>query len=376
MIGPGKQIAHYLVVERLGQGGMGVVYKARDTHLDRFVALKVLPPERVADPERKRRFVLEAKSASALNHPNIVHIYDIANVDGLDYIAMELVEGKTLGDVIGKQGLRTDQVLKYGLQVADALAKSHAAGIIHRDLKPNNIMVTDAGLVKVLDFGLAKLAEPSTDEFAETRTAAAPHTEEGTIVGTVAYMSPEQAQGKPVDARSDVFSLGAVLYEMAMGKQAFARDSRLDTLTAILRDQPAPMPTTIPAGLRAVIQHCLVKEAAQRYQQATEVRAALEVIQDTSSGRMAGHESVRPTPTQARAPAGTYCPAPHFHFFRVPSLPHFFPRRQHDRLRKYRERRAPNLDQEPGRGRACPDYFRRCAVGTASLVPEERSDRV
>ena len=291
MIGPGKQIAHYLVVERLGQGGMGVVYKARDTHLDRFVALKVLPPERVADPERKRRFVLEAKSASALNHPNIVHIYDIANVDGLDYIAMELVEGKTLGDVIGKFGLRTDQVLKYGLQIADALAKSHAAGIIHRDLKPNNIMVTDAGLVKVLDFGLAKLAEPSTDEFAETRTAAAPHTEEGTIVGTVAYMSPEQAQGKPVDARSDVFSLGAVLYEMAMGKQAFARDSRLDTLTAILRDQPAPLPTTVPTGLRSVIQRCLVKEAAQRYQQASEVRATLEVIQDTSSDQVAGHET-------------------------------------------------------------------------------------
>src|SRR5437660_3849664 len=160
----GKSIAHYLVVERLGQGGMGVVYKARDTHLDRSVALKVLPPDRVADPERKRRFALEAKAASALNHPNIVHIYDIANADGIDYIAMELVEGKTLGDAIGRLGLRTDQVLKYGLQIADALAKSHAAGIIHRDLKPNNIMVTDAGLVKVLDFGLAKLTEVSADE--------------------------------------------------------------------------------------------------------------------------------------------------------------------------------------------------------------------
>ena len=290
----GKQIAHYLVVEKLGEGGMGVVYKARDTHLDRFVALKVLPPERVADPERKRRFVLEAKSASALNHPNIVHIYDIANADGIDYIAMELVEGRTLGDTIGRLGLRTDQVLKYGIQVADALAKSHAAGIIHRDLKPNNIMVTDAGLVKVLDFGLAKLAEASTDEFADTQTAAAPdlrHTEEGMIVGTVAYMSPEQAQGKPLDARSDVFSFGAVLYEMTTGKPAFARDSRLATLTAILRDQPEPMPATAPAGLRAVIHRCLVKEAAQRYQQASEVRATLEVIQDTSSGRMAANES-------------------------------------------------------------------------------------
>lgn len=290
----GKQIAHYLVVERLGEGGMGVVYKARDTHLDRFIALKVLPSERVTDPERKRRFVLEAKSASALNHPNIVHIYDIADADGIDYIAMELVEGKTMGDAIGRLGLRTDQVLKYGLQVADALAKSHAAGIIHRDLKPNNIMVTEGGLVKVLDFGLAKLAETSTDEFADTRTAAAPdsrHTEEGMIVGTVAYMSPEQAQGKPVDARSDVFSFGAVLYEMTTGKQAFARDSRLTTLTAILRDQPEPMPATAPAGLRAVIHRCLAKEAAQRYQQASEVRAALEVIQDTSSDQIPAQES-------------------------------------------------------------------------------------
>jgi Tol biopolymer transport system component/tRNA A-37 threonylcarbamoyl transferase component Bud32 len=290
----GKQVAHYLVVERLGQGGMGVVYKARDTHLDRFVALKVLPPDRVADPERKRRFVLEAKAASALNHPNIVHIYDIANADGIDYIAMELVEGKTLGDAIGRLGLRTDQVLKYGLQIADALAKSHAAGIIHRDLKPTNIMVTDAGLVKVLDFGLAKLTEASADEFAETRSTAAMdahHTDEGMIVGTVAYMSPEQAQGKAVDARSDVFSLGAVLYEMVTGKPAFSRDSRLATLTAILRDQPAPMPATVPAGLRSVIHRCLVKEAAQRYQQATEVRATLEVIQDTSSDQMSAQAS-------------------------------------------------------------------------------------
>jgi serine/threonine protein kinase len=293
----GKQIAHYLVIERLGQGGMGVVYKARDTHLDRFVALKVLPPERVADPERKRRFVLEAKSASALNHPNIVHIYDIATVDGIDYIAMELVEGRTLGDVIGTLGLRTDQVLKYGLQLADALAKSHAAGIVHRDLKPANIMVTDAGLVKVLDFGLAKLAESYADQSAETRTAAgadSPHTQEGMIVGTVAYMSPEQAQGQPVDARSDVFSLGVVLYEMTTGKQAFARDSRLATLTAILRDPPPPLPPAVPTGLRAVIQRCLAKEVAQRYQQASEVRAALEIIQHTSSDQIPAHDNGTP----------------------------------------------------------------------------------
>src|SRR3954447_11084438 len=140
----GKTIGHYIVVDRLGEGGMGIVYKARDTHLDRFVALKVLPPEKVSDPERKRRFVQEAKAASALNHPNIVHIYDIASDNGIDYIAMELIEGRTLADLIGERVLRTDQVLKYGVQVADALAKSHGAGIIHRDLKPGNIMVTEA----------------------------------------------------------------------------------------------------------------------------------------------------------------------------------------------------------------------------------------
>ncbi len=300
----GKSVAHYLVVDRLGQGGMGVVYKARDTHLDRFVALKVLPPEKVADPERKRRFVQEAKAASALNHPNIVHIYDIANVDGVDYIAMELVEGRTLADLIGERGLRTDQVLKYGIQVADALAKSHAAGIIHRDLKPTNLMVTESGLVKVLDFGLAKLAERSADEFAPTRTVRAEdlRTEEGTIVGTLAYMSPEQAEGKPVDARSDIFSFGAVLYEMVTGRQAFLRESRLSTLTAILRDQPAPLPPEVPPGLRSVINHCLVKEPAQRYQQATEIRAALEVIRDTSSEQQATRESgPQAAPAKGRA---------------------------------------------------------------------------
>src|SRR5260370_6708332 len=208
----GTWIAHYVVVERLGQGGMGVVYKARDTHLDRFVALKVLPPERVADPERKRRFVQEAKAASALNHPNIVHIYDIAKDGEIDYIAMELIEGRTLANLIGQQGLRTDQILKYGTQVADALAKSHAAGVIHRDLKPGNIMVTESGLVKVLDFGLAKLAEsPVRGELAATATIAvsgSPHTSEGAIVGTVSFMSPEQAEGKEIDARSDIFSFG------------------------------------------------------------------------------------------------------------------------------------------------------------------------
>uniref|UniRef100_Q020S4 Serine/threonine protein kinase n=1 Tax=Solibacter usitatus (strain Ellin6076) TaxID=234267 RepID=Q020S4_SOLUE len=302
----GKSIAHYLVVERLGQGGMGVVYKARDSHLDRFVALKVLPPERVADPERKRRFVQEAKAASALNHPNIIHIYDIAKDGDIDYIAMELIEGRTLASVIGQRGLRTEQILKYGTQVADALAKSHGAGVIHRDLKPTNIMVTDAGLIKVLDFGLAKLADNATDEFAPTRTVRADeiHTEDGTVMGTLAYMSPEQAQGKQVDGRSDIFSLGAVLYEMAAGRSAFWRDSRASTMAAILRDDPVPLPAEVGAGLRGVIGRCLVKEPSERYQQATEVRAALEAIRDSSTEQTAAPATRRRRPRLAWLAAG------------------------------------------------------------------------
>ena len=220
----GRTILHYEIVETLGRGGMGVVYKARDTHLDRFVAIKVLPPEKVADPDRKRQFVQEAKAASALNHPNIVHIYDIAEADGIQFIAMEYVPGKTLDQMIGRKGLRLNETLKYAVQIADALAKAHSAGIIHRDLKPSNVMVTTDGLVKVLDFGLAKLTERTSGELGETATMQAdekPETAEGAVVGTIAYMSPEQAEGKVVDARSDLFSMGSLFYEMITGRRAF-----------------------------------------------------------------------------------------------------------------------------------------------------------
>ena len=210
----GRTTLHYQIVENLGCGGMGVVYKARDAHLDRFVAIKVLPPEKVADPERMRRFVQEAKAASALNHPNIIHIYDIAETDSVLFIAMEYVAGKTLDQLIGRKGLRLNETLRYAIQIADALVKAHVAGIVHRDLKPSNVMVTADGLVKVVDFGLAKLTVPASGELEATRTVKAgekPDTEEGAIVGTVAYMSPEQAEGKKVDARSDMFSFGSLL---------------------------------------------------------------------------------------------------------------------------------------------------------------------
>src|SRR5438445_6646548 len=206
----GRTILHYQIVETLGRGGMGVVYKARDTHLDRFVAIKVLPPEKIADAERKRRFVQEAKAASALNHPNIITIHDIASENGIDFIAMEYVPGRTLDELINWKGLRLNEALKCAVQIADALAKAHAAGIIHRDLKPSNIMIDDHGLVKLLDFGLAKLTEAIAQAEADPTRTLRPATEAGTILGTFAYSAPEQIDGKPVDTRSDIFSFGAV----------------------------------------------------------------------------------------------------------------------------------------------------------------------
>ncbi|NWF83862.1 MAG: serine/threonine protein kinase, partial [Bryobacteraceae bacterium] len=201
----GRRILHYEVVERLGQGGMGVVYKARDTHLDRFVAIKMLPEDKVGDAERRRRFVREAKAASALQHANIVTIHDIAKSDGFDCIVMEHVEGKTLDALIPGGGMRLGETLKIATQVADALAAAHEKGIVHRDLKPANIMVRPDGTVKILDFGLAKLAEPASASPEDETRSMSVLTEAGAVVGTAAYMSPEQAEGRAVDGRSDIF---------------------------------------------------------------------------------------------------------------------------------------------------------------------------
>ena len=276
---------------------MGVVYRARDTHLDRSVAIKVLPPSALADPERKIRFVHEAKAASALSHPNIVTIHDIDTIvsDGqaIDYIAMEYVAGKTLDQLIGRKGLRITEVLKYGSQIADALAAAHAAGIVHRDLKPANIMVTDSGVVKLLDFGLAKLTEPpETDVFAATESVKleSPETEHGTILGTVAYMSPEQAEGHRVDGRSDIFSFGAVLYEMATGRRPFSGDSKLSTLASILHQEPPPAVSSgepVPRELERIIARCLKKNAQRRWQSMADVRIALEEFrEELDSGQL------------------------------------------------------------------------------------------
>ncbi len=303
----GKTLGHYQITEKLGEGGMGVVYKAHDTHLDRIVAIKVLPPERIADPERKRRFIQEAKAASALNHPNIVTIHDIDQAEGVDFIAMEHVAGKTLDRLIGRKGLRLSEALGYAAQIADALAKAHSAGIVHRDLKPTNIMVNEDGVVKVLDFGLAKLTEQvEGDQFASTVTVDAegrPITEEGVIVGTVAYMSPEQAEGKRVDARSDIFSLGSVFYEMVTGQKAFQGTSKISTLSAILHEEPKPVSgitPAIPIDFERLINRCLRKDPARRFQYVADVKVELdELKEDSDSGRL------QPAPARARqfAPA-------------------------------------------------------------------------
>jgi len=289
----GQTISHYQVLEKLGEGGMGVVYKAKDTHLGRLVAIKVLPAERVANPERKRRFIQEAKAASALNHPNIVTIHDIAFEDGRDFIVMEYVAGKTLDQLIGRKGLKLSETLKYSIQMADALAVAHAAGIVHRDLKPANVMVTEKGLVKVLDFGLAKLTEAAPgDELGETLSGRdqAPHTEEGAILGTVAYMSPEQAEGKKVDARSDIFSFGSLLYEVITGRRAFRGETKVSTLSAILKEEPQPPSSVaedVPRDLEKIVARCMRKDPARRFQLMEDVKIALEELKEESdSGKL------------------------------------------------------------------------------------------
>ena len=309
----GKLISHYRIVETLSEGGMGVVYKARDEHLDRFVAIKVLPPEKVADSARKRRFVQEAKSASALNHPNIITIYDIASDDGTDFIVMEYVPGKALNRLIPRRGLPLGDALRYAVQIADALAAAHAAGIVHRDLKPGNVMVSGAeeqgraGLVKVLDFGLAKLVERADNsdlEMTESiRNEKGFATEEGTIVGTISYMSPEQAEGKKVDVRSDIFSFGALLYEMVTGRKAFQGDSKVSTLSAILREDPKPasqMVEGLPHELERIIGRCLRKSPERRFQTAADLKVALEELKEESDSGTLGAAPVLKKPLRWR----------------------------------------------------------------------------
>src|SRR6266496_2399493 len=263
----GSRLGPYEVLSPLGAGGMGEVWKARDTRLGREVAIKVLPAEVASDPSRLKRFEKEARSASALNHPNIVTVYDIGASDSVSYIAMELVAGKTLRELLFSGSLPVKRLLQVAAQIADGLARAHEAGIVHRDLKPENVMVTRDGLVKILDFGLAKLTQTDSSG-EESRPPTETGTRPGAVLGTVGYMSPEQASGAFVDFRSDQFSFGSILYEMATGKRAFQKKTAVDTLSAILNEDPKPVAEInpeAPVPLRWVLDRCLAKEPDRRY---------------------------------------------------------------------------------------------------------------
>jgi eukaryotic-like serine/threonine-protein kinase len=283
----GTRLGPYEILDAIGAGGMGEVYRARDTRLERAVAIKILPVQFSSDPVRKQRFEREAKTISGLNHPHICVLYDVGSQDGVDYLVMECVEGETLAKRLEKGALPVEQVFKYGMQIADALDKAHRSGVVHRDLKPGNIMLTPTG-AKLLDFGLAKPARPMSS--LATLTAAAlkqsPATEQGTIVGTFAYMSPEQIEGKELDGRSDIFSLGAVLYEALTGQRAFPGKSQLSVASAILEKEPTSIssirPMTPPA-LDHAIRCCFAKDPEERWQTARDLALELKWIAETGS---------------------------------------------------------------------------------------------
>jgi serine/threonine protein kinase/Tfp pilus assembly protein PilF len=279
MLGP------YEIISPIGAGGMGEVFEAKDTRLGRTVAVKVLPSHLSTDAERRGRFEREARAASALNHPNITTVYDIGEDEGTHYIVMELVEGKTFRELIDDGALSTEKMLPLATQVAEGLSKAHAAGIVHRDLKPENLMVTDDGLVKILDFGLAKLMPESTDADSEAATVTRA-TQQGVVMGTVQYMSPEQASNRPLDFRSDQFSFGSILYEMATGKWAFKKDTMPQTLAAIIEDDPEPirkLQSAVPVELKAIVKRCLAKDPARRYESTGDLAKELKTVPDSPS---------------------------------------------------------------------------------------------
>jgi eukaryotic-like serine/threonine-protein kinase len=283
-LAPGRLLGPYEITTTLGAGGMGEVYRARDTRLERIVAIKILS-QLSSDPAHRQRFEREARAISSLNHPNICVLYDIGHHDGIDYLVMECVEGETLAKRLEKGPLPADQVLKFGAQIADALDKAHRAGIIHRDLKPGNIMLTPTG-AKLLDFGLAKPGSALADVAMTATKLETPVTERGTIVGTFQYMSPEQIEGRDLDGRSDIFSLGAVLYEMVTGQHAFEGKSRLSIASAILEKEPAPITTTkplAPAALDHAIRSCLAKDPNDRWQTARDLSHELKWISEAGS---------------------------------------------------------------------------------------------
>ncbi|HTI37761.1 MAG TPA: protein kinase [Vicinamibacterales bacterium] len=297
----GSHLGPYEIVDPIGAGGMGEVFRARDTRLGRDVALKILPTTFAADQDRLRRFEQEARSAAALNHPNILAVYDVGTTNGVPYVVSELLDGRTLRAILEGGGLPTRKAIDYGVQIAGGLSAAHEKGIIHRDIKPENVFVTKDGRAKILDFGLAKLADmPTADGARATMT----QTDPGMVVGTVGYMSPEQLRAEPVDARSDVFSLGAVLYEMFAGERAFKGKTAVDTMSAILKEDPADFPPAAHASAPAVervVRRCLEKNVDERFQSARDIMFALEALSSASGIKPAALLDVPPARSSVTA---------------------------------------------------------------------------
>jgi serine/threonine protein kinase len=301
----GTRLGPYEILSALGSGGMGEVYRARDVRLGREVAIKVLPEEPASDRERLARFEQESRSASALNHPNIVTIYDVGREGPLSYIAMELVEGTSLRALLAAGPLPLRKVVSIGTQIAQGLARAHAARIVHRDLKPENVMVTPDGLLKILDFGLAKLSTPGDGSGASAATTITGATGPGVVIGTAGYMSPEQASGRPVDFRSDQFALGAILYELVTGNRAFLRGTAIETLSAIVRDEPPALAAVVPQapeGLRWVIERCLAKEPDERYASTRDLARDLANVRDRAPDAVTSSATLRSTPRREGKP--------------------------------------------------------------------------
>src|SRR5262245_21156254 len=308
------RLGRYEIRSKISEGGMGEVYLAQDTKLDRQVALKILPAELAGNQDRMRRFTQEAKAAAALNHPNIAHIYEVDQSDGTSFIAMEFIDGVTLRQMIHQRQTDLAKLLRYLQHAAEGLAKAHAAGIVHRDLKPDNIMVTREGHAKILDFGLAKLLEPvkgSGSGSSEIATAILPQqSTPGTVMGTVGYMSPEQAQGRTneIDHRSDIFSFGCILYEAITRRKAFEGKDAIDSLNKIIREQPKPIAdfkADVPYDLQRIVRRCLAKDPEERYQTIKDVAIELKEVRRELQPGAAIDTTVPPSRAEASSSGQT-----------------------------------------------------------------------
>src|SRR3984957_18971194 len=297
-------IGHYRILEKIGSGAMGDVFRARDERLGRDVALKVIRPASSDNPDHLRRFELEARAAAALNHPNIVAVYDVGFSDGAPYIVCELLEGKTLRKRLAEGPLPIRLAVDYSLQIAEGLIAAHDRRIIHRDLKPENLFVTADGRVKILDFGVAKL-QSTPEQSGRSVEDLTTVTKSGAVIGTVAYMSPEQLRGKTVDHRSDIFSVGAILYEMLTGRRAFRGETEVDTITAVLRENPPPIDqeqSGIPFPFQQIVHHCLEKEPENRFQSERDLVYALETLANPSAIQSAQFRATRHRPRPSSQP--------------------------------------------------------------------------